>query len=208
MRYFVWFCYDGTNYHGWQVQPNGITVQSELERCLSLLLREQIQVTGAGRTDAGVHARQMAAHFDTDAVFNVVNVNISNDNNRLIVGTIPCVVKIAQQLRRKTVDDFDFAYHIVMPVFCARENDRICFLSNSPFGGLTQPPFLMNYTSLFLYLLIGKKQPMRQVLEDQQARVDGTLSGVRNIVHVEKGGVDCGEGIDIHNAYRLKVIID
>ena len=69
MRYFVWFSYDGTNYHGWQMQPNGITVQSELERCLSLLLREQIQVTGAGRTDAGVHARQMAAHFDTDADF-------------------------------------------------------------------------------------------------------------------------------------------
>ena len=46
MRYFVWFSYDGTNYHGWQVQPNGVTVQSELERCLSLLLREQIQVTG------------------------------------------------------------------------------------------------------------------------------------------------------------------
>ena len=69
MRYFVWFSYDGTNYHGWQVQPNGITVQSELERCLSLLLRETITVTGAGRTDAGVHARQMAAHFDTAVDF-------------------------------------------------------------------------------------------------------------------------------------------
>ncbi len=69
MRYFVWFSYDGTNYHGWQVQPNGITVQSELERCLSLLLRETITVTGAGRTDAGVHARVMAAHFNTDVDF-------------------------------------------------------------------------------------------------------------------------------------------
>ena len=69
MRYFVWFGYDGSNYHGWQIQPNGITVQSELERCLSLLLREKISVTGAGRTDAGVHARRMAAHFDTDAAF-------------------------------------------------------------------------------------------------------------------------------------------
>jgi tRNA pseudouridine38-40 synthase len=67
MRYFIWFGYDGTQYHGWQTQPNGVTVQSELERCLSLLLREQVAVTGAGRTDAGVHARQMAAHFDTDA---------------------------------------------------------------------------------------------------------------------------------------------
>lgn len=67
MRYFIWFGYDGTQYHGWQTQPNGVTVQSELERCLSLLLREQVAVTGAGRTDAGVHARQMAAHFDTAA---------------------------------------------------------------------------------------------------------------------------------------------
>ena len=69
MRYFVWFSYDGTNYHGWQLQPNGNTVQAELQRALSLLLREDVSVTGAGRTDAGVHARQMAAHFDTDVVF-------------------------------------------------------------------------------------------------------------------------------------------
>ena len=69
MRYFIWFSYDGGRYHGWQVQPNGVTVQSELERCLSLLLRADINVTGAGRTDAGVHARTMAAHFDTDAEF-------------------------------------------------------------------------------------------------------------------------------------------
>lgn len=66
MRYFVWFSYDGTRYHGWQNQPNGVTVQSELERCMSVLLRRGISVTGAGRTDAGVHARMMAAHFDTD----------------------------------------------------------------------------------------------------------------------------------------------
>ncbi len=66
MRYFIWFGYDGTHYHGWQIQPNGVTVQSELQRCLSLLMREEVSVTGAGRTDAGVHARQMAAHFDTN----------------------------------------------------------------------------------------------------------------------------------------------
>lgn len=69
-RYFIWFSYDGTQYHGWQLQPNGITVQSELQRCLSLLLREEVNVTGAGRTDAGVHARVMAAHFDTEVAFN------------------------------------------------------------------------------------------------------------------------------------------
>ena len=63
-RYFIHLSYDGTNYHGWQVQPNGSSVQAELQRALSTLLREPIEVIGAGRTDAGVHARKMVAHFD------------------------------------------------------------------------------------------------------------------------------------------------
>ena len=66
MRYFVAFSYNGTAYHGWQNQPNAITVQEVLEKALSTLLREQIHVVGAGRTDAGVHAKQMYAHFDSD----------------------------------------------------------------------------------------------------------------------------------------------
>lgn len=67
MRYFIHFSYDGTNYHGWQIQPNGITVQGELQHALSVLLRADTPVTGAGRTDTGVHARNMVAHFDTEA---------------------------------------------------------------------------------------------------------------------------------------------
>lgn len=57
--------YDGTNYHGWQVQNNGITIESELNRCLSELLQEPIEVIGASRTDAGVHALGNVAVFDT-----------------------------------------------------------------------------------------------------------------------------------------------
>ncbi|KGI61480.1 tRNA pseudouridine(38-40) synthase TruA [Prevotella sp. S7 MS 2] len=68
-RYFIWLRYDGTRYHGWQIQPNGNSVQNEIQKALSLLLREQVEIVGAGRTDAGVHARMMAAHFDTEAVF-------------------------------------------------------------------------------------------------------------------------------------------
>ncbi len=63
-RYLLFFSYDGTRYHGWQVQPNGNSVQAELQRALSLFLRQDMEVAGAGRTDAGVHARRMAAHFD------------------------------------------------------------------------------------------------------------------------------------------------
>lgn len=66
MRYFVTLSYDGTRYHGWQIQPNGVSVQEKLQEALSTLLRELVTVTGAGRTDAGVHARMMVAHFDWD----------------------------------------------------------------------------------------------------------------------------------------------
>ena len=59
--------YDGTNYHGWQLQPNGVTIESELNRCLSELLGEEIQVIGASRTDSGVHALGNVAVFDTTA---------------------------------------------------------------------------------------------------------------------------------------------
>ena len=65
-RYFITLSYDGTRFHGWQVQPNGVSVQEVLEDALGKLLRQPTPVTGAGRTDAGVHAREMVAHFDTD----------------------------------------------------------------------------------------------------------------------------------------------
>ena len=67
MRYFIQLSYDGTGYHGWQVQPNGVSVQEVLQKALSTLLRQPTEVTGAGRTDAGVHASMMVAHFDWPA---------------------------------------------------------------------------------------------------------------------------------------------
>jgi len=67
MRFFIKFSYDGTNYHGWQIQPNANSVQEEIKIALSTILNTNIKVVGAGRTDAGVHADQMYAHFDFDA---------------------------------------------------------------------------------------------------------------------------------------------
>lgn len=63
-KYFMSLAYQGTAYHGWQRQPNAVSVQQVLEEALSKLLRKNISIVGAGRTDAGVHARQMFAHFD------------------------------------------------------------------------------------------------------------------------------------------------
>ena len=65
-RYAIAFGFDGTAYHGWQIQPNGMSVQQKLQEALGLVLRKDILVVGAGRTDAGVHARKMTAHFDLD----------------------------------------------------------------------------------------------------------------------------------------------
>lgn len=65
-RYFIELAYNGSSYHGWQIQPNAPSVQEELEKALRTLLRRETPVTGAGRTDTGVHAHFYVAHFDTD----------------------------------------------------------------------------------------------------------------------------------------------
>ena len=67
-RYFTRLAYDGTNYHGWQLQQNAHTVQAELNDKLSTLLSESVNVVGCGRTDTGVHAREFFAHFEVDSL--------------------------------------------------------------------------------------------------------------------------------------------
>ncbi len=64
-RYFIQLSYKGTNFHGWQIQPNAITVQEVLNKAFSTILRENIEITGAGRTDTGVHSNYFIAHFDS-----------------------------------------------------------------------------------------------------------------------------------------------
>ena len=94
MRYFIELSYKGTNYHGWQIQPNAITVQGELEKAFSTILRKEIQLVGSGRTDAGVHARQQFAHLNIDNVVDVdkllfkVNRFINHD---ILIKRIMCV---------------------------------------------------------------------------------------------------------------------
>lgn len=65
-RYFIELSYKGTNFHGWQFQPNASSIQECIEKALSTILRSKISIFGAGRTDTGVHARYYVAHFDSD----------------------------------------------------------------------------------------------------------------------------------------------
>lgn len=81
-RYFIELAYDGTNYHGWQIQPNGSSVQETLMKALATFLRQEVEVVGAGRTDAGVHARRMMAHFDIDRELD--GVQVTDKLNRLL----------------------------------------------------------------------------------------------------------------------------
>jgi len=64
LRYFIQIAYKGTNFHGWQIQPNAISVQQVVQEALQTMLREPVPIVGAGRTDTGVHATQFFAHFD------------------------------------------------------------------------------------------------------------------------------------------------
>ena len=74
MRYFIELSYNGSAYHGWQIQPDDISVQEVIEKGLSTLLKTPISIMGAGRTDTGVHASQMFAHFDFDSDFGDIDL--------------------------------------------------------------------------------------------------------------------------------------
>ncbi|TRX16212.1 tRNA pseudouridine(38-40) synthase TruA [Flavobacterium franklandianum] len=71
MRYFIKLAYNGTNYHGWQCQPNASSVQETLNKAVSVILNSEINLMGAGRTDTGVHAKEMYAHFDFENPFEI-----------------------------------------------------------------------------------------------------------------------------------------
>jgi tRNA pseudouridine38-40 synthase len=74
LRYFIQLAYNGTPYHGWQYQPNASSVQETLNKAFSVVLNTEINLMGAGRTDTGVHAKEMYAHFDLDMPFDIPNL--------------------------------------------------------------------------------------------------------------------------------------
>jgi tRNA pseudouridine38-40 synthase len=74
LRYFIELSYNGKNFHGWQYQPNAMSVQQTIEDSLEILLKQRIKILGAGRTDTGVHAKQMYAHFDFEDTLNLENL--------------------------------------------------------------------------------------------------------------------------------------
>ena len=132
MRYFIELSYNGTAYHGWQKQPNAISVQETIENALRLLLKKDISITGAGRTDTGVHAKQMFAHFDSETDFETIQIiyklnrflpqDISIENIKKVSAEAHArfdaisrsyTYKIAT---KKDVFENDFVYNFIMPL--------------------------------------------------------------------------------------------
>ena len=114
MRYFIYFSFNGKHYHGWQKQKNSLTVQEKIEESLSVLLKDKILVTGAGRTDAGVHAKQMVAHFDFNEHFENSNKLVFKLNQFL---SNDISVKSLKSVKNNAHERFDaisrtYEYHI------------------------------------------------------------------------------------------------
>ena len=132
MRYFIELSYNGKAYHGWQNQPNAISVQEVVEKALSTILKTKISIMGAGRTDAGVHASQMFAHFDFEGNFEIkdlvykLNSFLPQDiaiqdifevkpeiHSRFYAESRTYLYKISTS---KNVFDYDFTYQVQLPL--------------------------------------------------------------------------------------------
>ena len=116
-RYFIRFAYNGTAYCGWQMQPNGLSVQEVLTKALCTILRtEEIEIVAAGRTDAGVHARNMVAHFDVEDRL-PAGLDLVNKLNSLLPSDIS-VIEI-REVKPEVHARFDalsrrYEYHLVL----------------------------------------------------------------------------------------------
>lgn len=146
LRYFIEFSYNGKAYHGWQNQPNAVSVQETIEAALATLLGHKIDVVGAGRTDAGVHASQMFAHFDVNhekplnasqlafrlnsflpkdiAIHRIFKVQ-EGGHARFDAVSRTYHYKVSS---KKNVFNFDFAYALSQPLDIERMNEACAIL--------------------------------------------------------------------------------
>ncbi len=120
MRYFIKLAYNGTNYHGWQCQPNAVSVQETLNKAFSVVLNSEINLMGAGRTDTGVHAKEMYAHFDFETTFdyqNLVHKLNSYLPKDIVVYNITPVVNEAHARFDATKRTYEYHIHSFKDVF-------------------------------------------------------------------------------------------
>ncbi|MDP4266436.1 MAG: tRNA pseudouridine(38-40) synthase TruA [Bacteroidota bacterium] len=147
IRYFIRLSYDGSKFHGWQSQKNSETIQELLNKTFSLVLKKEIYIIGAGRTDQGVHAKNYYAHFDTDTIINNIDDLIYKLNSFL-----PADIVIHEIFRVKPNihSRFDAISRKYMYQITLKKNP---FLNNYSYYLYGEKPDLnkMNYASDILY---------------------------------------------------------
>ena len=104
-RFFIELAYDGTAYHGWQIQPNALTVQQEVDNALSVFFRQPVLTLGCGRTDTGVHATEFYAHADL--------LDVSEEKAAHAVGGLNSLLPYPIAIKRifKVADDAHARFH-------------------------------------------------------------------------------------------------
>lgn len=147
MRYFITFTYRGTDFHGSQTQPNGNTVQAEMEAAFATILREPVALTFAGRTDAGVHAEKMVAHFDREEA---LPVNFAARLNNLLPASI--AIRDLQRVTAEAHARFDATARTYRYRITTRKDPFLCFTHTRVAPGLDYEA--MNRAAA---LLIGKQ---------------------------------------------------
>ncbi|NRD23005.1 tRNA pseudouridine(38-40) synthase TruA [Winogradskyella litoriviva] len=139
MRFFIELSYNGKTYHGWQNQPNAISVQEVLEKAMSTILKTEISIMGAGRTDAGVHASQMFAHFDFDGDFESKDLVYKLNSFLPMDIAVTSIFEVKADVHArfhalsrmyhykistsKNVFEYDYAYLVHLPLNVAAMND-------------------------------------------------------------------------------------
>ena len=127
MRYFLKLSFNGKNYHGWQVQQNAHAVQAELEKALSVFMKEEIHTIGCGRTDTGVHAKVFYAHFDTTSEV---------QDHEYFIHHLNCLLPhdIAVHQLVKVEPDDDTLLHSILAISSANNSDEHSLLASTIIG--------------------------------------------------------------------------
>lgn len=144
MRYFLELSYNGKAYHGWQIQPNAITVQAVIEKALSTLLKQPTAIVGAGRTDTGVHAKQLFAHFNFEGEIEVQNLVYKLNSFLPKDIAITTIFKVKPEAHArfdalsrtyhyhistaKNVFNNDFSYQVLQPLNVEKMNEASAIL--------------------------------------------------------------------------------
>lgn len=186
-RYFIFLAYDGTLYHGWQYQPNAMSVQEKIEGVLAIYCGRKVNIVGAGRTDTGVHARLMVAHFDVEFPLNCMELTFKF--NCLLPHDISvyCIVPVIEQAHAR---------------FSARSRTYHYYIS------LRKNPFRLVYSCRYYHMLDFTKMNKASTIllkeTDFGSFCKAGSNNKTNICHITEA---CWEEIE-PNLWRFRITAD